>query len=83
MADEYITENPINDNHVSMGLNLMIASKLNFLHTDHHIGTKLEGHYMKYFIESYFGEDALLSHDVLIALKVVYIGEILRGFYIN
>ncbi|EER31323.1 conserved hypothetical protein [Candida tropicalis MYA-3404] len=69
LADEYITENPINDNHVSMGLNLMIASKLNFLHTDHHIGTKLEGHYMKYFIESYFGEDALLSHDVLIALK--------------
>ena len=24
---------------------------------------------MKYFIESYYGEDALLSHDVLVALK--------------
>ena len=52
-----------------MGVNLMIASKLNFLHTDHHIGTKLEGYYMKYFIESYYGEEALLSHDVLVALK--------------
>ncbi|EMG47301.1 hypothetical protein SBY92_002794 [Candida maltosa Xu316] len=69
LADEYLAENPIDEKHILMGLNLLMASKLNFLHTDHHIGTKLEGYYMKYFIELYFGQEALVSNDVLIALK--------------
>ncbi|KAG7660605.1 uncharacterized protein J8A68_005871 [[Candida] subhashii] len=69
IADEYILDHPITDQHIEWGVNLMIASKLNFFHTDHHIGTKLEGLYMRQFIEEYFGEDALNSHDVLIALK--------------
>lgn len=69
LADDYIQCHPIENHHIEWGVNLMIASKLNFLHTDHHIGTKLEGYYMKYFIESYYGEEALLSHDVLVALK--------------
>lgn len=55
--------------HIEMGVNLLVLSKLNFLHTDHHIGTKLEGHYMKLFITEYLGEEALLSNDVLVALK--------------
>lgn len=57
------------DEHFNMGANLLICSKLNFLHTDHHIGTKLEGYYMKYYINKYFGADALNSVDILIALK--------------
>lgn len=58
-----------NDDHFKMGVNLLICSKLNFLHTDHHIGTKLEGYYMKYYINKYFGIDALNSNDILVALK--------------
>lgn len=55
--------------HIEQGLNLMICAKLNFLHTDHHIGTKVEGYYMKHFVEAYFGAEALASGNVLIALK--------------
>lgn len=55
--------------HITQGLNLLIISKLNFLHTDHHIGTKLEGFYMSQFISDYYGEDSLMSHDILVALK--------------
>ncbi|RLV92780.1 hypothetical protein JA1_002978 [Spathaspora sp. JA1] len=69
LADEYIEMHPITDDHIKYGINLMYAAKLNFLHTDHHIGTKLEGLYMRQFIEGYFGEEALNSPDVLIALK--------------
>lgn len=57
------------DKHRTMGLNLMLCAKLNFLHTDHHIGVKVESYYMKYFVEEYFGEEALFSLDILIALK--------------
>ncbi|ODV68322.1 hypothetical protein HYPBUDRAFT_146914 [Hyphopichia burtonii NRRL Y-1933] len=58
-----------NESHLEMGLNLLVCAKLNFLHTDHHIGTKLEGYYMKHFINKYFGIEALNSNDVLVALK--------------
>ncbi|KAI5959722.1 uncharacterized protein KGF55_004954 [Candida pseudojiufengensis] len=68
-ADEYIKQNPISSKHIEWGLNLLICSKLNFLHTDHHIGTKLEGEYMIHYINEYFGEEALNSIDILIALK--------------
>lgn len=57
------------DEHRTMGLNLMLCAKLNFLHTDHHIGVKVESYYMKYFLVEYFGEEALTSPDILVALK--------------
>lgn len=59
----------VTETHITQGLNLLMISKLNFLHTDHHIGTKLEGHYMSLFISLYYGQDSLSSHDILIALK--------------
>ena len=68
-ADNFIQHHPITDKHITQGVNLLICSKLNFLHTDHHVGTKLEGVYLRNYIEEYFGQEALLSHDVLIALK--------------
>ncbi|ODV82292.1 uncharacterized protein CANTADRAFT_45119 [Suhomyces tanzawaensis NRRL Y-17324] len=70
MALDYATlHHQIEERHITMGLNLMMCAKLNFLHTDHHIGTKLEGYYMKHFISEYFGADALVAPDVLVALK--------------
>lgn len=69
LALDFIERNPIEPKHIEMGLNLMICAKLNFLHTDHHIGTKVEGHYMKYFIKEYYGEELLTSPEVLVALK--------------
>ncbi|CAK9442141.1 uncharacterized protein LODBEIA_P58840 [Lodderomyces beijingensis] len=68
-ADAFVRKHPITDEHVRQGINLLICSKLNFLHTDHHVGTKLEGYYLRLYIEEYFGEEALASHDVLVALK--------------
>ncbi|CAN3372654.1 hypothetical protein DIURU_004854 [Diutina rugosa] len=68
-ALEYIRLNPIEQRHIDMGLVLMTCAKLNFLHTDHHIGTKVEGFYMKHFIKEYFGEELLASPEVLVALK--------------
>lgn len=67
IALDYATQ--VEPKHITMGLNLLMCSKLNFLHTDHHIGTKLEGYYMKHFINEYFGPEALVSQDVLVALK--------------
>lgn len=55
--------------HLDMGRTLLVCAKLNFLHTDHHIGTKVEGLYMKHFVSTYFGPDALNLPDVLVALK--------------
>lgn len=55
--------------HLLHGYNLLYCSKLNFLHTDHHIGTKLEGHYMRQYVLEYFGEEALELPEVLVALK--------------
>lgn len=67
VALEYATR--VEPRHISMGLTLMMCAKLNFLHTDHHIGTKVEGHHMKHYITEYYGPEALTSPDVLIALK--------------
>ncbi|KAG5417992.1 hypothetical protein I9W82_004320 [Candida metapsilosis] len=68
-ADAYVKQYPITQQHLTWGINLLVCAKLNFLHTDHHIGTKLEGEYMKKYIEDYFGHEALTSLDVLVALK--------------
>ncbi|GEQ68846.1 hypothetical protein JCM33374_g2515 [Metschnikowia sp. JCM 33374] len=59
----------VTPDHLAQGYNLLYCSKLNFLHTDHHIGSKLEGHYMRLYVERYFGEEALESPEMLSALK--------------
>lgn len=55
--------------HLLRGYNLLYCAKLNFLHTDHHIGTKLDGHYMRRYVEDYYGTEALELPHVLVALK--------------
>lgn len=55
--------------HLLRGYNLLYCLKLNFLHTDHHVGTKLEGQYMREYVQEYFGEEALDLPEVLVALK--------------
>jgi hypothetical protein len=69
LAFDFVEKNPITPKHIEMGLNLLVCSKLNFLHTDHHIGINVEGRYMKYFIKEYYGEQLLSSPEVLVALK--------------
>ncbi|KAJ8144161.1 hypothetical protein OY671_002719 [Metschnikowia pulcherrima] len=59
----------VTPDHLARGYNLLYCSKLNFLHTDHHVGSKLEGHYMREYVSKYFGDDALESPVVLSALK--------------
>lgn len=59
----------VTPDHLAQGFNLLYCSKLNFLHTDHHIGTKLEGFYMREYVAQYFGEEALELAEVLVALK--------------
>ncbi|KAI5970748.1 hypothetical protein CANMA_000167 [Candida margitis] len=68
-ADAFVKKFPITQQHIDWGINLLTCAKLNFLHTDHHIGTKLEGVYMIQYVEQYFGQDAVTSLDVLVALK--------------
>ncbi|KAK6458395.1 uncharacterized protein RJT20DRAFT_31372 [Scheffersomyces xylosifermentans] len=80
LALSYLEDYEIQPRHIEMGLNLMLCAKLNFLHTDHHIGTKLEGYYMKHYVQDYYGPEALESSDVLVALKsFVHWGNI-KGF---
>lgn len=55
--------------HLEMGYYILYCAKLNFFHTDHHIGTRLEGRLLRSSVEKYFGEDALELPDVLTALK--------------
>lgn len=55
--------------HLGMGYVLLYCAKLNFLHTDHHVGTRLEGHHMREYVEQYYGADALELAEVLTALK--------------
>ncbi|EGV64353.1 hypothetical protein PSN45_003839 [Yamadazyma tenuis] len=55
--------------HIDMGLNLLIASKINFFHTDHHLGIKIYGLYLIKFMKEYFGEDSINDADILVALK--------------
>lgn len=55
--------------HLEIGFNLLYCSKLNFFHTDHHIGTRLEGLHMRNYVEEYFGPGSLELPEVLTALK--------------
>lgn len=66
-AIEYVAQ--VNDSHIAQGLDIMIASKLNFLHTDHHIGLKLDSVYIKNFVEQYYGLECTTNPDILVALK--------------
>lgn len=59
----------IQPKHLKMGLDLLVASKLNFFHTDHHLGTKIFGVYLIKFMKEYFGEDSINESDILVALK--------------
>lgn len=59
----------VTETHLAQGYNLLYCAKLNFLHTDHHVGSKLEGFNMRKYVEMYFGGDALESQVVLSALK--------------
>lgn len=55
--------------HLRIGYNILYSSKLNFFHTDHHIGARLEGMHVRQFVEENFGPEALELHVVLVALK--------------
>lgn len=66
--------------HLIRGYNLLYCAKLNFFHTDHHIGTKLEGHYMRQFVEQYYGKEALELLQVLVALKSFVHWANIKGF---
>lgn len=59
----------VTPDHLEQGYNLLYCSKLNFLHTDHHVGSKLEGHFMREYVARYFGDDALELPIILSALK--------------
>lgn len=55
--------------HLNRAYILLYCAKLNFFHTDHHIGTKLEGAHVRQYVEEFYGEEALELHMVLVALK--------------
>lgn len=55
--------------HLQMGYSILFCAKLHFFHTDHHIGTRLEGEHLRLRVENFFGEDALELPVVLTALK--------------
>lgn len=61
--------NQIQPNHLEMGMNLLMASKLNFFHTDHHLGTKIYGLYLIKYMKDYFGEESINNPEILVALK--------------
>lgn len=48
---------------------VVYCSKLNFLHTDHHIGTSLEGEHLRRYMTEFLGAEALELETVLTALK--------------
>lgn len=48
---------------------VVYCSKLNFLHTDHHIGTSLEGDQLRHYMTEFLGAEALELETVLTALK--------------
>ena len=55
--------------HISMGLELLIASKVNFIHTDHHIGAKIDSRYIKEKLCEFYGPEAVNDNGIRIALK--------------
>ncbi|OBA21790.1 hypothetical protein METBIDRAFT_40452 [Metschnikowia bicuspidata var. bicuspidata NRRL YB-4993] len=59
----------VTDTHLAQGYNVLYCAKLNFLHTDHHVGSRLEGACMREYVARYFGAAALELPDVLAALK--------------
>lgn len=67
--DAIVYSEGVTDDHVRRGLDIMVCSKLNFLHTDHHIGIKLDSHYIRHYVSEHFGPEALNNPDVLVALK--------------
>lgn len=61
--------NEVTPEHLEKAFTLLYCAKLNFLHTDHHIGTKLEGLHIRYYVEEFYGPEALDLSSVLVALK--------------
>ncbi|RKP30101.1 hypothetical protein METBISCDRAFT_17054 [Metschnikowia bicuspidata] len=59
----------VTDDHLRTGYMILCCAKLNFFHTDHHIGAKLEGSHMRNYVAKSFGSDALELPEVLAALK--------------
>lgn len=59
----------VTQQHLDRAYLLLYCAKLNFLHTDHHIGTKLEGVYVRQYVEEFYGTEALELPAVLVALK--------------
>lgn len=55
--------------HISMGLELLLASKVNFIHTDHHIGAKLDSRYIKEKLCQFYGPEVVNDTGILVALK--------------
>lgn len=59
----------VTPDHLHRAYILLYCAKLNFLHTDHHVGTKLEGVYVQQYVQDFYGPDALELPTVLVALK--------------
>lgn len=59
----------ITSEHLRRAYILLYCAKLNFFHTDHHIGAKLEGTHVRHYVEEFYGEEALEHPTLLIALK--------------
>lgn len=59
----------ITDDHITKGFNLLASSKINFFHTDHHLGTKIYGFYLIKYMKDYFGPDSINDGNILLALK--------------
>lgn len=60
----------IKQGHVITGLEILVASKINFFHTDHHVGKpELEGESLRSIVVKSFGEEALFSDDVYNSIR--------------
>lgn len=59
----------VSQHHLDQGYTILYCAKLDFLHTDHHIGTRLDGIHMRHYVEQFFGDSAVESLAVLAALK--------------
>lgn len=59
----------VTEKHLHQAQVLLYCAKLSFLHTDHHIGNKLDDPYSREYVEEFFGEDAVQLAEVILALK--------------
>ncbi|KAG7192443.1 uncharacterized protein KQ657_001844 [Scheffersomyces spartinae] len=59
----------IEPKHIQWVANLQYCAKINFLHTDHHMGTKVDDQFIKQYLDEYFGPEALESTTLITALK--------------